>query len=105
MADDDRLTGLFLALADPLRVSLLELIAESEHTLPECAERMGLACAHIRPRLAALERLGLIQNGCGRYTLADQRAAEFIRLVRLIAANNAEALLGCQHLDQAASCH
>lgn len=101
IGDIDRLAGLFLALAEPAAVSLLEFIAVKGRTIPECAAQAHVAIGRIEPQLATLERLGWIRRYCERYVLADQRVTELVRLSQLLAANKADALLRCQHIDEA----
>lgn len=102
IGDTDKLAGLFLALAEPSAVPLLEFIAVKGRTIPECAAQTHVAIGLIEPQLATLERLGWIRRCRERYVLADQRVTELVRLTQSLVANKADALMQCQHIDQTA---
>ena len=102
IGDIDRLAELFLALAEPSAVPLLEFIAVKGRTVPECAAQAHVTVGLIEPQLAALEELGWIRRCRERYVLADQRVTELVRLTQSLVANKADALMRCQHIDQTA---
>jgi len=99
MADIDRLALLFLTLAEPAVVPLLEFLTAGERDVPACAIRMNCPATVIESHLTVLEDLGWISRRHDRYLLADQRVTEFIQLARALVDNKAAALMQCEHLD------
>ena len=51
---------LFRALAHPVRVRVLELLAEQEHSVGEMAPLVGAELSHLSQQLAVLRRAGLV---------------------------------------------
>lgn len=89
----------FRALADPVRLRLLEFLLDKEHTVTECVERVGLSQGRISVHLACLSDCGYVQaRRQGRfayYRVIDPRVAELVTLARSLAADNAAALAAC----------
>lgn len=60
MADDDQLSTIFAALADPTRRAILERLSEGEATVNELAEPFDISLPAISRHLKVLEHAGLI---------------------------------------------
>lgn len=61
--DDDRLSQIFSALANPTRRAILERLAEGEATVNELAEPFKMTLPGISKHIKILERAGLITQG------------------------------------------
>ena len=62
-SDDDRLSQIFAALANPTRRAILARLAEGEATVNELAEPFDLSLPAISKHIKVLERAGLITQG------------------------------------------
>jgi DNA-binding transcriptional ArsR family regulator len=62
-SNDDRLSRIFAALANPTRRAILERLAEGEATVNELAEPFDLSLPAISKHIRVLERAGLIVQG------------------------------------------
>lgn len=66
---DDRLDGIFAALAHPIRRALLARLASGSTTVGELAEPFDVSVMAISKHLKVLERASLVQRESeGRYT-------------------------------------
>jgi DNA-binding transcriptional ArsR family regulator len=63
MADDDQLSIIFSALADPTRRAILARLSEGEATVNELAEPFDISLPAISRHLKVLEHAGLITRG------------------------------------------
>lgn len=63
MVDDDRLSTIFAALADPTRRAILERLSEGEATVNELAAPFDMSLPAISRHLRVLEHAGLISRG------------------------------------------
>jgi len=89
----DRLYGHFAqlgkALASPLRVEFLELLAQSERTVESLADETGVSLANASQHLQALRHAGLVdsrkQGLFVRYRLADHAVVELCVALRNVA--------------------
>lgn len=108
------LAKFFRALADPVRLRLLEFLLQEERTVTECVAHAGLSQGRVSAHLACLADCGYVQvRRQGRfayYKTTDPRVAELVLLARSLAADNAAALAACMRIapgpaeaDQAAS--
>ena len=61
--DDDRLSQIFAALANPTRRAILARLAEGEATVNELAEPFEMSLPAISKHIKVLERAGLITQG------------------------------------------
>jgi DNA-binding transcriptional ArsR family regulator len=61
--DDDRLSLVFAALADPTRRAILARLAQGEASVKELAEPFAMSLPAISKHLKVLERAGLIVRG------------------------------------------
>ncbi|MFL6076942.1 MAG: ArsR/SmtB family transcription factor [Mycobacteriales bacterium] len=61
--DQDQLSGVFGALADPTRRAILDRLATGEATVNELAEPFPISLQAVSKHLKVLERAGLITRG------------------------------------------
>jgi len=77
------------ALASPLRIEFLELLAQGERTVESLADETGVSLANASQHLQALLRAGLVDNRKEglfvRYRLADQSVMELCIALRTVA--------------------
>lgn len=75
----EALAATFGVLADPTRLRLISLLAESEHSVGELAEAVGLSVSAVSHQLGLLRRLRIVRaRREGRrvcYTLDDEHVA------------------------------
>ena len=62
-ASTDRLSMIFMALADPTRRYILELLSKGDATVNELAKPVSVSLPAISKHLKVLERAGLISRG------------------------------------------
>ena len=62
-SDDDKLSQIFAALANPTRRAILARLAEGEATVNELAEPFNMTLPAISKHIKVLERAGLITQG------------------------------------------
>ena len=62
-SEDDRLSQIFAALANPTRRAILARLAEGEATVNELAEPFEMSLPAISKHIKVLERAGLITQG------------------------------------------
>lgn len=77
------------AIANPYRIELLELLAQSERTVDSLAKETGLSLANTSQHLIGLREAGLVVSRKAgpfvHYRLADHSIFELTRSVRLVA--------------------
>jgi DNA-binding transcriptional ArsR family regulator len=77
------------AMANPTRLELLDLLAQSERTVESLAKELGLSMANASQHLQALREAGLVetrkQGLFVHYRLADDSVIALSRSVRLVA--------------------
>jgi len=77
------------ALASPLRIEFLELLAQSERTVESLADETGVSLANASQHLQALRRAGLVDSRKEglfvRYRLADHAVVELCVALRNVA--------------------
>ncbi len=89
----DRLYGQFArigkALASPVRLELLELLAQSERTVDSLAGEIGASIANVSQHLQALREAGLVESDKRglfvHYRLADPSVIALTRAIRRVA--------------------
>ena len=79
--------GLFKGLSHPLRIRLLELLADGEeHTVAELQAQTGLEASHLSQHLAVLRRHRLVESDRRashvHYRLAHAEVAELLAVAR-----------------------
>jgi ArsR family transcriptional regulator len=76
----------FKALSHPLRIRVLELLTEDEHTVSELQEATGVEQSSLSQQLGVLRRAGFVDShragSSVTYTLADERVGELLALSR-----------------------
>jgi ArsR family transcriptional regulator len=76
----------FKALAHPLRIRVLELLAEGDLSVSELREEIGVEQSHLSQQLAVLRRAGLVEARRGgtsvTYSIPDQRVSELMAIAR-----------------------
>ena len=95
--------GLLLRLmADPTRMGIVELLAESDRTVSELAEALGTPRSRLSNHLACGLHCGVwTSQRRGRhavYSLADRGVLGLLEHAREVAAPRAEYLAGCTRL-------
>jgi DNA-binding transcriptional ArsR family regulator len=92
----------FRALADPVRLRLLEFLLHDEHSVTECVTHAGLSQGRVSAHLACLADCGYVQvrreGRSAYYKTTDPRVAELVLLARSLAADNAAALAACMRI-------
>lgn len=93
----------FQALSDPTRLRLLEFLLDTEHTVTECVEHVGLSQGRVSTHLACLADCCYVrarrQGRYAYYKVADPRVAGLVKLAHALAADNAGALAVCERID------
>lgn len=83
---------LFKAMAHPVRVRVLELLAEGEHTMGELAEASGFELSHLSQHVSTLRRAGVVDSRRVRTTvvcsLRDPQTAELLAVARRVIGAN-----------------
>ncbi|MDA8201625.1 MAG: metalloregulator ArsR/SmtB family transcription factor [Chloroflexi bacterium] len=78
------LDSFFQGLSDPMRVKILELLAEQPLTVTEIVDRLGLAQGRVSSHLSCLRWCRYVEaraeGGSNRYRLVDERVREILRL-------------------------
>ena len=89
---EDAQAELFKALAHPVRVRVLELLAERDHTMGELALRTGFELSHLSQHVTQLRRTGIVDSRRVRTsvlcTLRDPQTAELLACARRLIGNN-----------------
>lgn len=77
---------LFRALGHPVRVRVLELLAEGERSMGELAAASGLELSHLSQHVSVLRRAGVVDSRRVRTTvlcrLRDPQTAELLAVAR-----------------------
>lgn len=77
---------LFKALAHPLRVLVLEQLAEGDRTVGELAEYLDVEMSHLSQQLGVLRRAEIVggqrTGSTVRYSLRDPRTAELLAVAK-----------------------
>ena len=78
----------FKAIGHPLRVRLLELLAEGDQPVSTLLERVAVGQPYLSQQLAVLRRAGIVvahrEGGTAVYALADARIAELLAVSKQI---------------------
>src|SRR6476620_9962590 len=77
---------LFKALAHPARIRALELLVESEHSVGELQQLVGIESSHLSQQLAVLRRAGLVttrkDGPLVLYAIRDPEMIELLAVAR-----------------------
>ncbi len=78
----------FRTLGHPVRIRILELLSERDHSVGEILPEVGIEAANLSQHLAVLRRSGLVtsrKNGATvMYTLTSPQVADLLRAARVI---------------------
>ena len=89
---------LFKALAHPLRVRALELLADGEQPVSALLADMHIEASHLSQHLAVLRRAGVVTNvregNTVTYSLADPSVAEMLGAARAFLLHRLDATTG-----------
>ena len=95
----------FSGLADPTRLSIVELLLERPHTVGEIVARLGLRQSRVSNALVCLKWCDYVEaRREGRYVwyaVTDPRVRELVSLARTIMADHAAEIASCTRLDDA----
>jgi DNA-binding transcriptional ArsR family regulator len=76
----------FKALGHPVRIRVLELLAEHDRTVSELLDQIPVEQPYLSQQLGILRRAGLVagrrQKGATTYALADERVSDLLALSR-----------------------
>ena len=90
---------LFRGFADPSRLSILQSLRESEHTVTELVEMTGFTQPNVSNHLSCLRDCGLVavrqQGRYAYYSLSDDRVAELLLLADELLADVARGIYEC----------
>jgi ArsR family transcriptional regulator, cadmium/lead-responsive transcriptional repressor len=104
-ADVELTARFFSGLADPTRLSIVELLLERPHTVGEIAARLGLRQSRVSNALVCLKWCGYVEaRHEGRYVwyaVTDPGVRELVSLARTIMADHAAEIASCRRLDGA----
>jgi len=83
---------LFKALGHPVRVRVLELLAEGERSMGELAAASGIELSHLSQHVGVLRRAGVVESRRVRTTvlctLRDPQTAELLAVARRLISTN-----------------
>ncbi len=78
----------FKTLAHPMRIRVLELLSERDHSVAEMLAGIGVEASHLSQQLAVLRRSGLVsarrQSSTVTYSLTNPQVAELLVMARRI---------------------
>ncbi len=98
----DQLAKVFAALGDPVRLSILEFLLDTEKTDEDCAERFSLSSAQVERHLSKLIDGGYVATRSvgaeRRFSVADSEAATLVRMARSMTADNIARLNTCSQI-------
>ena len=104
-ADVELAARFFSGLADPTRLSIVELLLQRPHTVGEIVARLGLRQSRVSNALVCLKWCGYVEaRREGRYVwyaVTDPRVRDLVILARTIIADHAAEIASCARLDSA----
>ncbi|WP_438296201.1 ArsR/SmtB family transcription factor [Streptomyces sp. HUAS TT7] len=78
----------FKTLGHPVRIRVLELLSQREHTVSEMLPEVGVEAAHLSQQLAVLRRANLVisrrEGSTVAYALASPELADLLAVARSI---------------------
>ena len=90
---------LFRGFADPSRLSILQALRESEHTVSDLVEITGFSQPNVSNHLSCLRDCGLVtfrqQGRFAYYSLSDDRVAKLLLLADELLADVARGVYEC----------
>lgn len=102
-ADANSVARFLGALADPVRLRLMEFICDGGHTMNECVEHLRLSKRQVSSHLRRLADMGHVRpSRRGRqvyYEAAATQTPQLIHLARSLATDNAAEIGCCVRID------
>ena len=99
----DVLAKYFRAFGDPTRLTILQLVAESERSVGELVSATGQSQPKVSNHLACLRWCGFVatrrEHRRVYYSIADPRVSDLLALARGLLEDNAEHVACCGVLD------
>jgi DNA-binding transcriptional ArsR family regulator len=99
----DLLAKYFRVLGDPIRLRILDLVADDERSVGELAGLLGESQPKVSNHLACLRWCGFVitrrEHRTVYYRLADERVGEVIALGRALLHDNEEHVAACRRVD------
>ncbi len=99
----DVLAKYFRAFADPTRLTILELVAESERSVGELVVATGQSQPKVSNHLACLRWCGFVatrrEHRRVYYSIADSRVSDLLALAHGLLEENADHVVCCGVLD------
>lgn len=78
----------FKTLGHPVRIRVLELLSEREHSVAQMLPEVGIEASHFSQQLAVLRRSNLVvtrkEGSTVHYSLTSPQVAELLRVARTI---------------------
>ncbi|MFJ8390701.1 ArsR/SmtB family transcription factor [Streptomyces sp. NPDC094438] len=78
----------FKTLGHPVRIRVLELLSQRDHTVSEMLPEVGVEAAHLSQQLAVLRRANLVvsrrEGSTVSYALASPELADLLKVARSI---------------------
>ena len=103
-AESDLLAKYFRVLGDPIRLLVLDLVAEQERSVGELCELLGQPQPKVSNHLACLRWCGFVttrrEHRTVHYRLADQRVAAVVALGRELLCENEQHVAACRRIDR-----
>lgn len=95
----EALARLLRALADPIRLRLVEYLVSGPHTGTECVDHVGLSQGRVSTHLRCLVSCGLVkvrrEGRFAYYRVDDPRVAELVTLARGLVADHFSGIAVC----------
>ena len=99
----DLLAKYFRGIGNPVRLRVLELLADGERSVGELATLLGQPQPKISNHLACLRWCGYVatrrEHRTIYYRIADKRVGKIIQLARDILSDNAEHVAACARIE------
>ena len=102
-AEGDLLAKYFRVLGDPIRLRILDLVAEQERSVGELAELLGQPQPKVSNHLACLRWCAFVitrrEHRTVFYRVADERVGVVVALGRELLCDNEDHVAACRHVD------
>ena len=101
--ESDLLAKYFRVLGDPIRLRILDLVADEERSVGELAVLLGESQPKVSNHLGCLRWCGFVitrrEHRTVYYRLADERVGAVIALGRALLHDNEEHVAACKRID------
>jgi DNA-binding transcriptional ArsR family regulator len=101
--EPDLIAKYFRVLGDRTRLRIVELVSDSERSVGELAQLLGVPQPKVSNHLACLRWCGFVttrrEHRTIYYRLADERVGAIVELARALLHENAEHVAACQRVD------